>query len=133
MSLAHRGRGCQQNLATICAVSDLKSQRCKHEGSLRTAEARPCGMEAVPAIPPERLIYKGDLNCRGTPEGRQPEWGCVLKCEAAPAVGSQPISSQAPDAGQRAAGFGRFLCWSSFVYFLLCLGSSILKLLNFFF
>lgn len=67
------------------------------------------------------------LKLQGTPEGRQPgprallqggrqvwaEWGCVLKvaglkCEAVPAVGSQPISSQAPDAGQSAAGLGRF-------------------------
>lgn len=36
------------------------------------------------------------------------------------AFGSRPISLQASDAGQRAAGFGVFSDGASFVYFLLC-------------
>lgn len=41
--------------------------------------------------------------------------------------GSQPVSSQAPDAGQRAAQFGVFSAGVPSVYFLLCPGSSMLK------
>lgn len=41
--------------------------------------------------------------------------------------GSQPVSSQVPDAGQRAAGFGVFSAGVLSVYFLLCPGSSMMK------